>query len=145
MPAARPASRAESSFRKVRADHAREKAQDYVELISDLVHARGECRVGDLARHMGVSHVTVSRIVRRLRDEGLVEQEPYRPVRLTPAGARLAAACRRRHEVVLDMLRLIGVPEPDALRDAEGIEHHVSEATLRRMAAWIRRHRGRGA
>ena len=60
------------TFRKVRADHAAETAQDYVEAVSDIVHRHGVCRVKDLAGHMGVSHVTVSRIVTRLLDEQLV-------------------------------------------------------------------------
>ena len=58
-----------SSYEKVRRDHAVETAEDYVEAISDILHAEGECRVKDLASHMGVSHVTVTRIVSRLRSE----------------------------------------------------------------------------
>src|SRR4051812_2706867 len=93
-----------ASFKKVRADHALETAEDYVEAISDILHRCGECRVKDLAAHMGVSHVTVSRVVGRLTDEDLVATEPHKPVRLTAAGERLAAAARRRHEIVFAFL-----------------------------------------
>lgn len=127
-------------FRKVRADHASETAEDYAEAVSDLVHRNGECRVRDLAEYMGVSHVTVSRIVSRLQDEGLIETEPYRPVRLTATGEKLAAASRRRHEIVLAFLLAIGVPEADAQHDTEGIEHHVGPATLKQMEAFLRKH-----
>jgi DtxR family transcriptional regulator, manganese transport regulator len=126
-------------FVKVRSDHAMETAEDYVEAVSDIVHRTGECRVKDLADHMGVSHVTVTRIVQRLQDEGLVETEPYRPVRLTGAGERLAAASRQRHETVLAFLLALGVPDEDARRDTEGIEHHVGEATLTAMRRFIER------
>jgi DtxR family transcriptional regulator, manganese transport regulator len=129
-------------FRKVRADHASETAEDYVEAVSDLVHRNGECRVKDLAEHMGVSHVTVRRIVSRLQDEGLVETEPYRPVRLTAGGEKLAAASRRRHEIVFAFLLAIGVPEPDARHDTEGIEHHVGDATLQRMETFLQQQQG---
>jgi len=132
-------------FRKVRADHAEETAQDYVEAISDIVHRQGECRVKDLAEHMGVSHVTVSRITARLLEAEYVETEPYRPIRLTARGERLAAESRRRHEIVFRFLLALGVPEPDAGADAEGIEHHVGEATLERMAAFIGRDAEGGA
>ena len=125
------------SFRKVRADHAEETAQDYVEAISDILHRQGECRVKHLAEHMGVSHVTVSRIVSRLFEAQYVETEPYRPIRLTARGERLAAESRRRHEIVLRFLLALGVPEQEAGPDAEGIEHHVGEATLERMAAFL--------
>ena len=126
------------SFRKVRADHASETAQDYVEAVSDIVHGQGECRVKDLAEHMGVSHVTVSRIISRLLDEEYVETEPYRPIRLTARGEHLAAESRRRHEIVLRFLIALGVPEHEAGADAEGIEHHVGDVTLQRMTAFIK-------
>ena len=125
-------------FAKVRADHASETAQDYVEAVSDILHHDGECRVKDLARHMGVSHVTVTRILARLQEADLVDTEPYRPVRLTAGGERLAAESRRRHEIVLSFLLALGVAPPEARRDAEGIEHHVGEATLKRMEAFVR-------
>lgn len=132
-----PPLRSSAVFHKVRSDHANETAEDYVEAVSDIVHQQGECRVRDLAAHMGVSHVTVSRIITRLQEESLVETEPYRPIRLTAGGERMAAAARRRHRIVLDFLIALGVPEADARHDAEGIEHHVGEATLRQMERFV--------
>jgi DtxR family transcriptional regulator, manganese transport regulator len=120
-------------FRSTRAAHRDETAEDYVEAIMQLMETRGEARVRDLSKMMGVSHVTVTRIVARLAREGLVESQPYRPVGLTPAGRRLADRIRERHQVVLGFLRALGVPARQAEIDAEGIEHHVSEATIRAM------------
>ena len=131
---------AASSFSKVRADHASETAQDYVEAVSDILHRHGECRVKHLAELLGVSHVTVIRILARLQEQDLVETAPHRPIRLTAKGERLAAMTRQRHETVLAFLRAIGVPAMDAARDAEGIEHHVGPATLERMAAFLQKH-----
>ncbi len=131
-------SRPDPAFRKVRADHATETAQDYVEAISDIVHRHGLCRVKHLVEHMGVSHVTVSRIVSRLRDEQFVETEHHRPIRLTAKGERLAAESRRRHDVVLRFLLALGVPEAEAGSDAEGIEHHVGAATLQCMEQFLK-------
>ncbi len=125
------------AFRKVRADHATETAQDYVEAVSDIVHHQGVCRVKHLVEHMGVSHVTVSRIISRLRDEQFVATEHYRPIRLTAKGERLAAESRRRHEVVLGFLLALGVPEAEAGSDAEGIEHHVGSTTLQCMEQFL--------
>lgn len=126
-----------ASFSKVRADHAGETAQDYVEAVSDIIHRTGACRVKDLAAHMGVSHVTVTRVIARLHEEDLVDTEPYKPIRLTALGERLAAESRRRHEIVLSFLLALGVPQSEALRDTEGIEHHVGEATLQHMLAFV--------
>lgn len=122
-----------SGFRRTRAAHADETAEDYVEAIADLIDEKGECRVRDLAPMMGVSHVTVVRTIERLVKQGLAETEPYRPIGLTAKGRRLARKSRERHEVVLRFLREIGVPAKQAEIDAEGIEHHVSDATVRAM------------
>ena len=124
------------SFAKVRADHATETAEDYVEGISDIIHRQGECRVKDLAGHMGVSHVTVVRTIARLAKEGLAMSEPYRPIRLTAEGEQVAAQSRQRHEIVLSFLLALGVRSVEAARDAEGMEHHVSPNTLERMKAF---------
>ena len=116
--------------RRTREEHAHELAQDYVEIIADLIATTGEARASDLARRLRVTHVTVGRTVRRMQRAGLVTAQPYRSIFLTDAGRELAEASRRRHVVVLDFLRSLGVPEAVARSDAEGIEHHVSRETL---------------
>ncbi len=120
----------------VRAAHASELAEDYVEAIAMLITTRGEARVVDLAQVMGVSHVTVVRTVARLQREKLVNSQPYRAIFLTAAGERLARRSRERHQLVVAFLRSLGVSARIAERDAEGIEHHCSPQTL---AAFARR------
>ena len=133
---ARPSVPPAETFRRSRRDRAAETAQDYVEAIADLSLALGEARVVDLARRLGVTHVTVNRTLARLQKIGFVNTKPYRAIFLTEAGHRLAAECKRRHEAVTAFLRSLGVPEKVAELDAEGIEHHVSPETL---AAFERR------
>ncbi len=128
-------------FARTRADHRDETAEDYVEAIADLIDAGHEARVRDLVSLMGVSHVTVSRIVTRLAGEGLVETEPYKPIKLTRKGRRLAQESKHRHEIVLSFLLAIGVPPKQAQIDAEGIEHHVSKATIQAMERVAREQR----
>lgn len=117
-------------FARVRAAHAAELTEDYVEAIADLIAETGRARVVDLARCFGVSHVTVSRAIGRLQRDGYVITAPYRPVELTDLGRDLAATSRARHGVVLGFLLTIGVQADAAEIDAEGVEHHVSETTL---------------
>ncbi len=128
-----PSENTRDAHRRTRRDHAAETAEDYVEAVAETVAARGACRVIDLAERFGVSHVTVVRTVARLERDGLVTTEPYKPIELTAAGAALAADCRERHETVLRFLISIGVTPATAAIDAEGIEHHVSDETLRRF------------
>lgn len=115
---------------QTRREHAHETAEDYVEAIADLIAEAGEARVVDLAKRLGVTHVSVNRTVVRLQKAGYVTSQPYRAIFLTEAGRRLAAACKRRHEIVVEFLRSLGVPRRVAEKDAEGIEHHVSPRTL---------------
>ncbi|MGA7880748.1 MAG: helix-turn-helix domain-containing protein [Terrimicrobiaceae bacterium] len=75
--------------RQTRRQHAQERAQDYVEAIHALIAAYGEARATDLAKWLGVTHVTVIRTVERLRREGLVSSRPYRSIFLTESGRKL--------------------------------------------------------
>ena len=120
-------------FERTREDHRRERAEDYLEMIASLIAERGEARAVDLAERMGVTHVSVGKTVRRLQDEGYVTSLPYRSIFLTEEGRALAEVARERHLLVHDFLVSIGVPHETAEVDAEGIEHHVSEATLAAM------------
>jgi DtxR family manganese transport transcriptional regulator len=135
-PPGTPGGQAEG-FRRTRAAHRSETAEDYVELIAELIAARGEARAVDIALHLGISQATVANTVARLRREGLVEHRPYRSIFLTDAGRRLAETARCRHRLVVAFLRALGLSEETAARDAEGIEHHVSEETLEAFARFV--------
>lgn len=124
------AERQAANFQRVREAHQAEVAEDYVELIADLIDTTGEARAADIARRLGVSHPTVVKTIARLQRNGLVEQQPYRSIFLTEAGRAMAERSRRRHAIVVGFLKAIGVSEETAERDAEGIEHHVSDETL---------------
>lgn len=128
-----------AGFGRTRDAHRAEIAEDYVELIADLIEATGEARAVDLASRLGVTQATVNNTIARLQREGLVRSEPYRAIFLTEQGRALAMSCRRRHRIVTDFLRAIGVPDETARQDAEGIEHHVSEETLTALDRVTRR------
>ena len=129
---------------RTRQEHSEETAQDYVEMVAELIDTTGEARVIDLARRLGVTHVTVSRTLQRLRRAGLVTFLPYRSIFLTASGRRLAEETRHRHEVVVDFLQSLGVPPAVAHSDAEGIEHHDSAERLAAFEMHLRRE-ARGA
>lgn len=126
-------------FRQARSQRASALVEDYVELISDLQAEQGEVRVTEVARRLGVSHPTAIKAIARLKRAGLVESRPYRSIFLTEEGAAMAAQVRTRHQLVLAFLRALGVPDEAAKLDAEGIEHHVSEATLAAFKAFVHR------
>lgn len=129
--------------RRTRESHGEELIEDYVEAIADCIEAEGEARAVDLAKKFGVTHVSVVKAVARLQKNGYVTAEPYRSIFLTEKGRKLAAHCRARHEIVLDLLLALGVPRSAALIDAEGIEHHVGRETLSHFKKFLSQRRVR--
>jgi len=129
-----PTKRAEA-FQRIRDAHQTELAEDYVELIDDLIDTHGEARMLDIAESFGINKSTATQAVQRLQKQGLVDAPPYKPVTLTDEGQELAVKARRRHEIIYDFLLAIGVSEQVAFSDSEGIEHHVSSETLKAFEA----------
>lgn len=119
-----------AAFRKTREAHLTEVSEDYVELIGDLIAEQGEARLTDVAERLGVTQATASKVVGRLRRDGLVENKRYRAIFLTERGRQMADASRARHRVVFEFLRALGLEDAVAHADSEGIEHHVSDVTL---------------
>lgn len=138
-PEVRPADSRAEAFHGVREARRNELAEDYVELIAELIHELGEARPVDIATKMGVTAPTVAKTLDRLARDGLITREKYRSVFLTDEGRVLAKECRHRHEIVLRFLLSLGLDPETAERDAEGIEHHVSERTLALFAAFADR------
>ena len=127
-------------FRQVREAHRRELIDDYVELISDLIREVGEARQVDMAARLGVSQPTVAKMLKRLATMGLIEMLPWRVVFLTAEGEKLAQESRERHQIVENFLLVLGVSPEIARRDAEGMEHHVSEETLDAFRLFTQKH-----
>src|SRR6476661_2696415 len=124
-------------FGKTRSAQSAALLEDYVELIADLLQDAGEARPTDIARRLGVSHATAIKAIARLKREGVATARPYRGVFLTESGQALAARVRARHRLVVEVLIALGVPAEAAEADAEGIEHHVSETTLKAFARFV--------
>lgn len=121
------------THQRIRRDHATELAEDYVEVIDDIISEAGICRAVDLVEHFQVTHATVSNAVGRLVRDGFAKSQAYQPIELTAKGKRLASKARYRHETVKSFLRRLGVSEEAARIDSEGIEHHVGKETLDAM------------
>ena len=124
-------------FGKTRSAQSTALLEDYGELSADLLANAGEARPTDIARRFGVSHATAVKTIARLKRSGLATARPYRGVFLSEKGRALAERVRVRHRLVVDLLRAVGVPTESAEADAEGIEHHVSETTLKAFAEFL--------
>ena len=109
--------------------------EDYLERILELINAKGYARVVDIAAALKISQASVTNMVQRLDSDGLLKYEKYRGLALTAAGENVAREIMRRHELLTDFFRLLGVKERIIENDVEGMEHHISPATLRAIEA----------
>ena len=109
--------------------------EDYLERILGLINSKGYARVVDIAASLKISQASVTNMVQRLDADGLLKYEKYRGLVLTTAGETVARNITRRHQLLTDFLRLLGLDERIILHDVEGMEHHISPATLRAIEA----------
>ncbi len=122
---------------RVRQQHSDELAEDYVEAINELLEGGKKARVKDLQRVFGVSHVSVIRALRRIEERGLVLRTEKEGLQLTEAGKEMAVSSSLRHNLVVRFLKALGVGDPQAEADAEGMEHHLSGETLEAMRRFL--------
>jgi DtxR family transcriptional regulator, manganese transport regulator len=121
------------SFKKVRDAHRTENTEDYLEIIADLLNTKGEARIVDIASKLDIAQATANKTIQRLQNQGFVKKEPYRSIFLTLKGQEVASISKKRHIIVLTFLKNLGLDARTAEADAEGIEHHVSDKTLKKM------------
>jgi DtxR family Mn-dependent transcriptional regulator len=101
--------------------------QDYAKAIYSLSRRDDTVSTSALAERMGVSAASASAMVKRLANLALVSHEPYRGVRLTAAGERLALEVIRHHRLIeLYLAEALGMPWDRVHEEAEVLEHAIS-------------------
>ena len=115
--------------------HASSAVEDYLERILELINTKGYARVVDIAQSLQISQASVTNMVQRLDTEGLLKYEKYRGLVLTTAGETLARNITRRHQLLTDFFKLLGLDDGTIYHDVEGMEHHISPPTLRAIEA----------
>ena len=103
---------------------------DYLEQILHLIEEKGYARPIDISKKLEISQASVTNMLQRLDTGGLVTHVKYRGTTLTEEGLRIARAIIDRHETLTRFLKLFDIDEDTIYRDVEGMEHHVSQATL---------------
>jgi DtxR family Mn-dependent transcriptional regulator len=112
--------------------------EDYLKAIYDIERSGGVAATNDIAGRLNIAPASVSGMVRRLADQGLLAHERYHGVRLTPAGRKAALRTIRRHRVIeAYLVRALGYPWDGVHEEAERLEHAASDALIDRMAAAI--------
>jgi Mn-dependent DtxR family transcriptional regulator len=114
-----------------------EKMEDYLEIIYELVQLKSYAICVDISECLNVSAPSVTKMMQRLRTTGYLKYEKYRGIQLTEQGTNIAKNVRKRHELLIEFLRMIGVNEDMANADAEGIEHHLHSETLEKLEEFL--------
>jgi DtxR family Mn-dependent transcriptional regulator len=117
-------------------DESTRAIQDYAKAIYSLQQPGERVTTSALAERLGVSAPSVSEMIRTLVDRKLVTYEPYHGVVLTPDGVRMALEVIRHHRLLeLFLVEVLGVPWDQVHKEAEVLEHSISEELEERIAA----------
>ncbi|CAI9394628.1 transcriptional regulator MntR [Niallia sp. Sow4_A1] len=107
--------------------------EDYIERIYNLIEDKGYARVSDIAEGLSVHPSSVTKMVQKLDKDEYLVYEKYRGLVLTPKGKKIGKRLVYRHELLEQLLRIIGVKEENIYEDVEGIEHHLSWDSIDRI------------
>lgn len=110
-----------------------EPHEDYLERILELTQEKGYARVSDLASKLAVKPASVTKMLVKLSEMGYLEREPYRGFRLTAKGKAAGKKVQKSHDLLYDLFTRLGVDPKTALRDTEGLEHHLSPDSLQAL------------
>jgi DtxR family Mn-dependent transcriptional regulator len=112
--------------------------EDYLEAILELGEKENKIRVTDLAEKLNIAKSTASITINKLKDMGMVIQESYGPIELTPLGEEHAVEVRRRHVVLREFLtEVLSVDPETAEKEACLMEHVLSPLTMKKIAEFI--------
>jgi DtxR family Mn-dependent transcriptional regulator len=111
--------------------------EEYIEIISSLEREEGEARPGRIATQMGVKPPSITEILQKLEQEGLVFYKPHAAVHLTSSGRTMAQRLEKRHAILSEFLQTIGVSTMRAEKDACQIEHHISDETVKKIEEFV--------
>jgi Mn-dependent DtxR family transcriptional regulator len=123
--------------RTIREDRT-DRMEDYLEVIYELVLQKGYATTVDISDNLNVSSPSVTRMMKKLHETGFLRYEKYRGMSLTDKGIEVAKAIRKRHGILAEFFKMIGVQDDIANEDAEGIEHHLHTETLKKLEDFVR-------
>jgi DtxR family Mn-dependent transcriptional regulator len=110
--------------------------EDYLKAIYQLSPEGRPASTSDIAHLLALSPPSVTGMVKRLSEHGLLEHVPYRGVQLTEEGRRAALRMVRRHRLIeAYLVEFLGYSWETVHEEAERLEHAVSDRLVERMAA----------
>ena len=107
--------------------------EDYIEIIYSLIKTKGYARSADIAKQLNVYPSTVTKMLKKLDNEEYIAYEKYRGIALTEKGQKMGEYALKRHTLLEDFMKVIGIKKDRIYKEVEGIEHHISEDSLKKI------------
>jgi len=111
--------------------------EDYLETILMLSEEKNHAKVTEIAEFHNISKASVTEMITKLKKMGFVESEKYGTITLTPKGKDLATKVKKKHEILLAFLLLIGVHPKNANLDCCIMEHNLTKETIEKLGLFI--------
>ena len=111
--------------------------EDYLEVIAELEELNGYAETLDISKVMNVTPTSVTKMLQKLELNGYLKYEKYHPINLTNTGKQVANTIRRKHSTLLELFEILNVGKEIANQDTEGLEHHLSDKTIRQLRKYI--------
>jgi Mn-dependent DtxR family transcriptional regulator len=111
--------------------------EDYLECIYKLIEQKGYARVSDIAEALQVHPSSATKMIQKLDKDNYLVYEKYRGLILTPNGRKIGKRLLMRHQLLEQLLKMIGVADENIYKDVEGIEHHLSWDSITCMESLV--------
>ena len=111
--------------------------EEYLEKIYELSKEKGVANTGQIAEEMNIKPPSVTQMLQKLADEGLVNYNPYKGASLTTKGTKKAEQLMHKHQILSDFLSLLGIDDAIAEQDACKIEHQISPETVTQLRLFL--------
>lgn len=118
--------------------HHNESAENYLETILMLSQKLPVVRSVDIANELGYKKSSVSIAMKNLREKGHISVTDSGFITLTDSGREVAEMIFDRHQMLTQVLTLLGVPEDIASEDACRIEHVISKESIDAIRAYVK-------
>ncbi len=108
--------------------------EDYLRALFVMEEEKGRLKSSDVAAYLHVSKPTVSEMVRRLGQEGLIRSAPYSKLKFTPRGKKIAAKLTSKHRIIELFLKdILKRKKEDVHDEAHRLEHAFSDESIGKL------------
>jgi len=113
------------------------REEDYLEAIYNMTKGEGHARTTDMAEYLKVKPASVTEMIQKLSSKGLVNYKKYEGVELTEKGYNIGKEVSENHHAIMELLKILQVPESVADKDACTMEHDLDPRTVGQLKKFV--------